>query len=380
LRKYNGGNKLPYPLLATFLGRYQNTHMELQTLGFNDWFKQRQKELSKPEYSLARVTAVNKGSYFVRNEHSEVLSEVAGEFMFSTGSIIEYPVVGDWVFVRYYNDNTFAIIYDLFPRKTILRRKTAGSKIDYQIIAANIDVVFIVQSCDFDFNLRRLERYLVMVNDGHIKPIILLSKSDLVSQTVLEGEIIEIKNAGIDCEMIVYSIETGIGLPQIHQVLESGKTYCLLGSSGVGKTTLLNHLFGRDAFETKLVREKDGKGRHATARRRLVVLEQGAMVIDTPGMRELGNIVVESGIEESFSDILDLSKGCRFNDCTHTREDGCSVLKAVQNGDISETHYHSFLKLKGESEHNEMSYVEKRRKDRKFGQFVKSAMKQHKKK
>lgn len=354
--------------------------MELQTLGFNDWFKQRQKEPGKPDYSVARITAVNKGSYIVRNEHCEVTAELAGEFIFSAESSIGYPVVGDWAFVQYYNDSTLAIIYDLFPRKTILRRKAAGKKVDYQIIASNIDTAFIVQSCDFNFNISRLERYLVMVNDGHIDPVILLSKSDLVSQKDLERKVSEIRNTGIKCEIIAYSVKTGSGLPQIKQVLKPSITYCLLGSSGVGKTTLLNHLIGRDVFKINLVREKDGKGKHTTARRQLVVLNQGAMLIDTPGMRELGNIGVNSGIQESFSDILKLSRNCRFKDCTHTHEAGCSVLRAVQSGNLNEAHYQGYLKLNKESEHYQMSYVEKRRKDRKFGQFIKSAMKQNKKK
>jgi len=354
--------------------------MELLDLGFNDWFQQRQKEYDKPDHSLARVTAVNKGGYLVRNEHDEVLAELAGKLMFSTESIIDFPVVGDWAFVQYYNSNSLAIIDDLFPRKSLLRRKAAGKKVDYQIIASNIDVAFIVQSCDSNFNLRRLERYLVMVNDGHIKPVLLLSKTDLVSQEYLRHVISKIRSTGIKCGIIAYSSETGLGLSQIRQVLESGKTYCLLGSSGVGKTTLLNHLIGRDAFETNLVRDKDGKGRHTTARRQLVVLDQGAMLIDTPGMRELGNIGVDTGIDESFSDILKLSKGCRFNDCTHTSEVGCSVQNALQNGDLSESHYQSYLKLMKESEHYQMSYVEKRKKDKKFGQFIKSVMKQKRKK
>jgi ribosome biogenesis GTPase len=219
-----------------------------------------------------------------------------------------------------------------------------------------------------------------MINDGHIDPVILLSKSDLVSQKDLERKVSEIRNTGAKGEIIAYSVETGSGLPQVQQVMKSGMTYCLLGSSGVGKTTLLNHLIGRDAFRINLVREKDGKGRHTTSRRQLVVLDQGAMLIDTPGMRELGNIGVKSGIEESFSDIFELSTNCRFKDCTHTHEVGCSVLIAVRSGSLNEAHYQDYLKLKKESEHYQMSYVEKRRKDKEFGQFIKSVMKQKKKK
>jgi len=333
--------------------------MKLHDLGFNEWFIQKLKESGKTDYHIARITSVNKGSYLVRSEGSEVFSELAGEFVFSAESRLQYPVVGDWALVKYYNANTLAIIYGLLPRKTILRRKAAGKKIDYQMIA---------------------ERYLVMINDGHIDPVILLSKSDLVSQKDLERKVSEIRNIGVKCEIIAYSVETGSGLSQIQQVLKSGMTYCLLGSSGVGKTTLLNHLIGRDAFKINLVREKDGRGKHTTSRRQLVVLDQGAMLIDTPGMRELGNIGVKSGIEERFSDIFELSGNCHFKDCTHTHEVGCSVLGAVRSSSLNAAHYQDYLKLKKESEHYQMSYIEKRNKDKKFGQFIKSVKKQNKKK
>ncbi|MDM7999771.1 MAG: ribosome small subunit-dependent GTPase A [Dehalococcoidia bacterium] len=351
--------------------------MDLRDLGFDEWFREKATELPKPDCKPARVTAVNRENYLVRNEKTEVAAELTGAFRFSAGSSLDLPAVGDWVLVQYQNAGTFAIIRGLLPRKTILRRKTPGRDIDYQIIAANIDMAFIVQACDSDFNLRRLDRYLVMAREGGIQSMLLLTKSDLVSPEELEQRIAAVKQSSADCRVIVLSNKTGFGLDAVREVLEKGKTYCLIGSSGVGKSTLLNRLMGRDLLETNTVRTTDGKGRHTTARRQLIVLDQGAMVIDTPGMRELGNIGLGEGIDESFPDITELSNRCRFTNCTHTNEPGCALLAAVRNGELSEERYQSYLKLLRESEYHEMSYLEKRRKDRKFGQFVNKAIKQH---
>lgn len=355
--------------------------MTLSELGYEAWFQQKREELKKPELSVARITRVDRGRYLVRNENSELQAEPAGRLLFSVDSNQDLPCVGDWVLVQYYNEGTLAIIHDLLPRKTFLRRKAAGKKIDYQMIASNIDVALIMQSCDFNFNLRRMERYLVMVKDGGIEPVILLSKSDLISVEELENKISEIGHTHIDAKVIAFSNMTDAGLQTLRPVLEKGKTYCLLGSSGVGKTTLTNHLLGREQFETTPVREKDGRGRHTTAHRQLTVLENGAFLIDTPGMKELGVIDVGTSIEENFSEIHELAVSCRFKDCTHTVETGCAVLKAVEHGELEKDRYQSYLKLTKESEFHQMSYVEKRKKDKQFGRMVNTAMKgMHKRK
>lgn len=353
--------------------------MELSDLGFDLWFNQKRDELKRPELSVARITRVDRERYLVRNERSESHAEPAGKLLFSVDSSQELPCVGDWTLVQYYNDGSLAIIHELLPRKSFLRRKTPGKKVDYQMIASNIDVAFIMQSCDYNFNIRRMERYLVMVNDGHIEPIILLSKCDLISAEDLEQRFSEIRQARIHARVIAFSNTTGDGLQTLRQALDRGKTYCLLGSSGVGKTTLLNQLLGQDVFATNPVREKDGRGRHTTARRELSLLDNGALLIDTPGMRELGMIDVGTSIDEGFSDIHELSATCRFKDCTHTLETGCAILQAVESGNLAEERYRSYMKLTKESEFHQLSYAERRKKDKDFGRMIKVAMKQMRK-
>ena len=350
--------------------------MKLSDLGFDPWFEAHTPELSLDGCRFARISAVDRGSYLIKDEAREVPAELSGKLAYRIDSPVGLPCVGDWVTAHYHNHDTAAIIHQVFPRKTFLRRKTAGKNIDFQMIAANVDTVFIVQSCHFDFNPSRLDRYLIMATDGQVEPIVILTKTDLITPEELDQKLALLRSA-TQARVIALSNITGIGFEEFQQTLSAGKTYCLLGSSGVGKTTLINRLIGREAFETKAV-SSTGEGAHTTSRRQLIVLSQGAMLIDTPGMRELGIAGAGDGVDTGFEDIVVLSAQCRYANCSHEHEPGCAVRAAVEKGELPEDRYANYIKLKKESEYHEMSYLDKRKKDKAFGRFIKSAKKRRK--
>ena len=356
----------------------KNVSMNIEQLGFNKWFLDRIDPTKLIDHQIARVITVHKNSYTINNGKGEVSAEVAGKLTFSADSPLDYPATGDWVLAQYFDNNSFAIISEIVPRKSILKRKTSGKKIEYQLIATNIDTGLIVQSLDNNYNLRRLERYLVMVNESDIQPVVLLSKSDLLPINGIDKKVTEIQALIPDTRVVPFSNKDHTLLKLVKELLVPWNTYCLLGSSGVGKTTLINNLQDEVRLKTNNVRGKDGKGRHITTSRQLIKLKNGAMLIDTPGMRELGNFAVDIGIHSTFDEIAELSKQCRYNDCSHTLEQGCAILAALKDGIISQDRYQNFVKLIKESAFYEMSYIEKKRKDKKFGKFVKSVMK-HKK-
>jgi ribosome biogenesis GTPase / thiamine phosphate phosphatase len=357
----------------------------IEKLGFDNWFwssipsGKDKVDLSKTDFNIVRVISVNKNSFVVSNGIKDIYAELTGKFLFNSEDSLDLPAVGDWVYAQLFDDDELAIIHDILPRKSLLKRKASGKKVDYQLIAANIDTAIIMQSLDANFNLRRLERYLVMINEGKIIPAIFLSKSDLISEDEIEQKKNDIRKIPPDVSITAFSNNNVNDIENIKTLFAPYKTYCLLGSSGVGKTTLLNNLIHQELYKTQPIREKDGRGKHTTTRRELIVLENGAIIIDNPGMRELGVISNEFGLGDTFNEIDELSDQCKYKDCTHTVEAGCAVLEAVERGEILEERYNNYIKIYKESLYNEMSYVEKRQKDKKFGKFFHSTMKDVKK-
>jgi len=356
----------------------KNSSNRLNKYGFDRW------RLDRPDFdcpdghTVARVVAVHRDSYVLTDGEQEFPAELMGKIVYSADSPLDFPAVGDWVLAVLYDGGAFAIIHEILPRTSVLKRKTPGKKIDFQLIAANIDLAFIVQSLNDNFNLRRLERYLVVVNESQIVPVVLLSKTDLIDPETVSSRISEINRIMPDLTVLPFSNKNEEGLRSIHRRMKAGMTCCLLGSSGVGKTSLLNKLAGENRFCTRDVRKKDGKGRHATTSRQLIRLDGGAMIIDTPGMRELGLLSSETGLAETFDEIAALAGSCRFGDCTHEHEEGCAVLQALADGRLAKERYRNFLKMSRESVYNSMSYRQKRQKDRAFGKMVKSVMKSKK--
>jgi ribosome biogenesis GTPase len=345
-------------------------------VGWTPWFADRFAQHAKPTDTAARVTSVDRGWLVLLNETGVFRAQLSGAFLHNAKAPEARPCVGDWVCVsRVPSDaagaDSVGSVQSVLERQTSLRRKAAGG-VAVQMIAANVDCVIIVQSCHYDFNLKRLERYLTMVAEGGAEPWLLLTKTDLVAPELLEAQIAEIRGAGIAAPVLTLSNVTRDGIDELQRRLEPGRTYCFVGSSGVGKSTLINALIGHAQQETKSV-SGSGEGRHTTVRRELIVLENGAMVIDNPGMREFGILEAESGLATGFADITELAPQCRFNDCTHLSEPGCAVLAAVSAGTLDRGHYENFVKLTRESKFSTLSPAEKRKKERAFGRLAKSA-------
>lgn len=347
---------------------------KLTNLGYDKFFESTKDIPKLPNSSIARVVIEFKEAYKVKNEHGEFLGRITGKQIFKATKREDFPAVGDWVTIEELPDNN-AVIRGIFPRKTVLKKKYSNKQ-DNQVIAANIDTAFIVEAVDKNYNLNRIERFVVIAREGNINPVIILNKADLISKEELKKRISEIQNRFKVTNIIATSIITNDGLGKLKEGIKKGETYCFLGSSGVGKSSLINKLLGKNEIKTGEVINITDKGKHTTTAREMYFMNNGGIIIDNPGTREVGISNSNSGIEEVFGDIGILAKECKYSDCSHLHEPNCAVLKALREGILDKAKYNNFLKLKKESDFYEMTEIEKREKDKKFGKFIKKAKEQ----
>lgn len=295
----------------------------------------------------ARVIAQEKGLYKISNGTEVRTAVVSGKYRYGVKTVSDYPAVGDYVIAEWHEGDGNAVITGLFPRRSCFIRKAAGTGNREQVVATNIDTVFICMSLNKNFNIRRLERYLSIAYDSGATPVAVLTKADLCSDV---GErIAEAQNAapGVDV-LAVSSLDEDTGA--VMRYILPGRTVAFIGSSGVGKSTLTNRLTGTDSIATRET-GNDDKGRHTTTHRELIALPNGAFVIDTPGMRELGMWDSGGGIDTAFADIEALARTCRYSNCTHNGEPGCAIRKALEEGTLDRARWNSYLKLKTENEY-----------------------------
>jgi ribosome biogenesis GTPase len=349
----------------------------LKDLGYKHELDEYRKEQQLDSFGIGRVITAHKDRYTVRTASAELECELIGNLRFTIEDNSELPAVGDWVAIAEY-DVDKALIHAVLPRTSTLERKAVGKKGQSQIIATNIDMGLIIQSINRDFSINRIERYMTVCHNSAIKPVVVLSKIDLLEKQELDALLTQVKERIKNTPVFAISNMSQEGIADLKSMLQKGKTYCLLGSSGVGKSTLINILSGEQMMVTGEISESIDRGKHITTHRELIVLEHG-ILIDNPGMREIGITDSQKGIEMTFDEISALSKDCKYSDCTHTNEDGCAVLEAMENGQLSHEMYENYIRMEKERIHYASSSLERKKKDKDLGKLIKNMKKKHNK-
>ena len=351
--------------------------MTLEDLGYRNELEKFRKEQQLDSFGIGRVIKVHKDRYTVRTASAELECELIGNLRFTIEDKSELPAVGDWVAIAEY-DVEKALIHAVLPRTSKLERKAIGKEGQSQIIATNIDTGLIIQSINRDLSINRLERYMTICNNSAIEPVVVLSKIDLLEKQELEELLTQVKERIKNTPVFAISNLSQEGIDDLKSVLQKGKTYCLLGSSGVGKSTLINILSGEQMMVTGEISKSIDRGKHVTTHRELIVLEYG-ILIDNPGMREIGITDSQKGMEMTFDEISALSKDCKYSDCTHTNEDECAVLEAMENGQLNHETYENYLRMEKERMHYESSALERKKKGKDLGKLIKNMKKSHNK-
>ncbi|WP_163100621.1 ribosome small subunit-dependent GTPase A [Peribacillus alkalitolerans] len=320
--------------------------MNLEQLGWNNHLEEEFAPFNGSGYSVGRVALEHKHMYRILTEQGELLGEVSGKFRHESFEKSQFPAVGDWVVISARPDEKKATIHKVLPRFSKFSRNSAGLVTEEQLVAANINTVFLVTGLNNDFNIRRIERYLVTAWDSGANPVVILSKCDLCDD--IPAKIAEVESVAFGVPIYAISATNGIGMDQLDKYLSEGQTVALLGSSGAGKSTLCNTLLGQIKQQVKEVREGDDKGKHTTTHRELMLIPGGGILIDTPGMRELQLWEVDGGMSHGFSDIEDLAQQCLFNDCQHKNEPSCQVKLAIEEGVLDQKRYDNYVKFQKE--------------------------------
>lgn len=336
--------------MSSHENRYGARDLSLTHLGWDSHWADQFDVFAPAGSRPARVTVQHKGSYVVITEHGEIQAEVLGRLRYEAAVAEQLPAVGDWV-ALHVHDGGPGIIHAVLPRKSSFTRKGAGRETTEQVLAANIDVVFVVAALDVPVNARRVERYLTMAWGSGATPVVVMTKADLSEDVAGPLSAIEAIGPGTPIHVVSAVSKSGIG--ELHGYIKEDLTATLLGASGSGKSTLVNVLYGGDILKTAPIRY-DGKGRHTTTHRELVVIPGGGLIIDTPGMRELQLWDPGTGLDDAFEDIAELARACRFTDCRHENEPGCAVLGALASGALAPERLASFKKLGRELRHLEI--------------------------